>query len=163
MQKFPHHNLAVVSKVQELYCVVLAPGSWPCWEQSAGIAMPLLWPKLMFPCSTLLLGLLSTPAQQCTVPCGRALGSLAEVILFVPAHAMATVQHPATVIEKEGNYKRMQLEGWFKKVRAWGELRKESETGDSLYGDSTLQEQGTCMGKIQQRNRGQQKCTYAEK
>lgn len=31
---------------------------------------------------------------------------------------MATVQHPATVIEKEGNYKRMQLEGWFKKVRA---------------------------------------------
>lgn len=41
--------------------------------------------------------------------CGRALRSLAKVIEFVPAHAVATMQHPAVFIEKEGHYKTMQL------------------------------------------------------
>lgn len=38
--RLARHALAMVSKAQELHCVVLAPGSWSCWERSAGIAMP---------------------------------------------------------------------------------------------------------------------------
>lgn len=63
----------------------------------------------MFPRSTLLLGSPGAPAQQCALPCGPALGSLAKVLEFLPAHTMATVQHLAAFIEKEGDYKRMQL------------------------------------------------------
>lgn len=41
MSRLARHDFALVSKALELHCVVLAPGSWSCWEQSAGIAMPL--------------------------------------------------------------------------------------------------------------------------
>lgn len=33
---------------QQLHCVVLAPGNWSFWEQSAGIAVPLPWPSWCF-------------------------------------------------------------------------------------------------------------------
>lgn len=53
-----------------LLCVVLAPGNWSCLELSAGVAMSLPWPVLTISCSTLLSGLLSALAQQCTMaPC----------------------------------------------------------------------------------------------
>lgn len=41
ISRLARHTLAVVSKAQELHSVLLAPGSWSCREQSAGIAMPL--------------------------------------------------------------------------------------------------------------------------
>lgn len=108
ISRLARYYFALVSKAPGLHCVVLAPGSWSCWEQSAGIAIPLPRPDLMFPWHSLLLGSLSTSAQQCTLQCGCALGSLAKVILFLPAHAMTTVPHPDVVIKKEDDYKRMQ-------------------------------------------------------
>lgn len=81
--------------------VLLGAVCWHCCATSMT--------QLMFPHDTLLLGSPSAPAQQCTVPCECVLGSLAKIILFLPAHTMATVQYPAAIIEKEGHYKRMQL------------------------------------------------------
>lgn len=57
----------------------------------------------------------------------------------------------------------VQEKSWLKRVRAWAELRKETKTVDSLCWDFTLQEKGTCMGQIQQKNKGYWKWTCAEK